>query len=829
MTKEEFRALCEKKIVLLDGATGTNLVKMGMPKGVCPEKWICENQDIEKDLIRSYVESGSDIVYAPTFTANRIKLSEYGLYEEQKEIIRTLVSLSKVAACGKAYVAGDVSMTGLQVKPVGTLDFEELVDIYKEQIGLMADAGVDLIVVETMMSLQETRAAVIACKEVCDLPVMATLSFEKDGRTLFGTDAKTAAITLSALGIDAIGANCSSGPSQMISIIAAMRSVSCIPIIAKPNAGLPCIDAEGNTYYSMEPTDFAEASMELIRAGASIIGGCCGTNPEFILKLKSYVDLLFVEEVEKALSFDFPHDIEEAGGKFVHYLTSERSIHSFTTDSLLTVVGERINPTGKKKFQESLKSGSLSMAIDFAAEQEERGAKVLDVNLGMGEIDEKKMMLDLIDELSSVTNLPLSIDSSHIDVIEAALRRYPGRALINSIPLEKSKFEPLLKIAAKYGAMFILLPLTDDGLPKNFEEKIANIDKMVTFAEKIGFTKADFVVDPLVMTIGADQSAAESVLRTIAWCKELDIATICGLSNVSFGLPERSYVNSSFMGIAISRGLTMAIANPSQTLLMCSAKAADFIMNKEGAAENYLEYCEYVNSLPSENAEKEKTPKAVVTDNENLIPEELRPVYEAVLKGRKNDSESITEELIKKEIDPSYILNEGLMPAIDLVGEYFEKGKYFLPQLMSSAETMKNAISVLEKNMKGESEKPHGTVVFATVKGDIHDIGKNLVVMMLKNHGFNVIDLGKDVDRELIVDTAIKEKADIIALSALMTTTMKEMKEVILLAREKGCSSKVIVGGAVVTKDYADSIGADGYSDNAADCVNLVKNLIDRN
>ena len=828
MTKQEFQQLCRQRIIYLDGATGSNLMKAGMPVGVCPEQWILEHEQALIDLQTAYIEAGTDILYAPTFTANRIKLKEYDLEDQIEEINTRLIKLSKTIAKDKALVAADLTMTGKQLKPMGPLDFEDLVDIYKEQIQYAEKAGADLIVIETMMSLQETRAAAIAAMEVSRLPVMATLTFESDGRTLFGSDAKSAAITLSHLHVDAIGANCSTGPDQMCRIIEAMAEVTDIPLIAKPNAGLPSLDENGMTVYDMDSDTFSEQMIQIVESGATILGGCCGTSPEYIKKL-----------VDKTK--DLPVVARSLAGR--RFLSSERQSLTFGLDDCFMIVGERINPTGKKKLQAEIREGKLDLIDQFAAEQEESGAKILDINMGMSGIDEKSMMLTVLEEVANITSLPLSIDSSHVDVIEAALRRYPGRALINSISFEKAKVESLLPIAWKYGAMFILLPLSDEGLPKSLNEKISIINEIVDRALKMGMKKEDIVVDGLVATVAANPLAAKETLQTIRYCKEHDLATICGLSNISFGLPERMNVNSAFLTMAIMEGLTMAIANPNQEMLVNAAFSSDILMAKDGAD---LQYINRMNAIKEakeaflkanpEAAQisglavkiKQKSTAADTGKNDSGMQPEgsLGSVKEAVLKGKQRDIVEITKTAVEDGFEPQQILNEALMPAINEVGDLFDKGKYFLPQLIASAETMKKSIDYLEPMLKKDGvDADMPTVVIATVKGDIHDIGKNLVALMLKNHGFTVVDLGKDVPREEIIEAARKYNARIIALSALMTTTMQEMKQVIDLAKQEGIEAKVMIGGAVITQDYADEIGADGYSRDAADAVKLAQRL----
>lgn len=804
MTRKEFTKLVSEKIVFLDGATGSNLMKSGMPSGVCPEEWVLNHEDVLVNLQKEYVKAGTDILYASTFSANRIKLAEYGLENKQREMIYRLVALSRKASEGKALIAGDLTMTGEQLTPIGTLQFEDLIDVYKEQIGYMVEAGVDLLVVETMMSLQETRAAVIAAKEICDLPVMATLTFESDGRTLFGTDALTAAVVLESLGVDAVGLNCSTGPDKMVELIKSIAGAVNIPIIAKPNAGLPYVK-DGVTCYDMDADTFAGHMKSIIEAGATILGGCCGTTPQFIKALKdAYGELNPMN-----------YRIKKRAG--VRFLASERQTLEFGQDGSFIIVGERINPTGKKKLQEELKENNLERVINFANEQEADGAKVLDINVGMSGIDEKAMMLKVLEEVTGVTSLPLSIDSSRVDVIEAALRNYPGRALINSISLEKGKLESLLPLAKKYGAMFILLPLSDEGLPKNIEERKENIRIIYEAALKVGLSKEDIVVDGLVATVGAEKDAAIQTLHTIKYCYDEGFATVCGLSNISFGMPERSFINSTFLTMAIVNGLTMAIANPMQELLVGASLASDLLLAKEGADTAYIEFAERKNVAVEKNI-----PEKSDVDIKEVLKN-------AVLQGNRKSIQAITRTALDKGEEAKALLDDVLLPAINLVGEYFDKGKYFLPQLIASAEAMKLSIEVLEDKLTvAGSAENMPTIVLATVEGDIHDIGKNLVALMLKNYGFHVIDLGKNVKKEDIVLTAIDNNAAIIGLSALMTTTMQRMKEVVDYAKAKGCNSKIIIGGAVITQGYADEIGADGYSTDAADAVRVAKRLLDK-
>lgn len=830
MTRENFiEYIKEHSPVILDGATGTNLMAAGMPVGVCPEAWILDNPQVLLQLQRDYVEAGTNIVYAPTFTGNRIKLEEYGLEDRLDEINRSLVALSKEAVDGKALVAGDMTMTGQQLFPMGELQFEELVEVYKEQASVLADAGADLIVVETMMSLQECRAAVLAIQEVCGLPIMVSLTYNEDGRTLYGTPPESAVVVLQSLGVDVIGINCSTGPMEMVEPVQKMAEYATIPILAKPNAGLPELE-DGQTVYRMSPEEFAEAGKELVKAGAAIVGGCCGTKPSHI---KALSDAVKGMEVCQPLK------------KHRRILSSERRIVEVELDGNFMVVGERINPTGKKKLQEQLREGKLDMVRQFAVDQEENGARILDINMGMNGIDEKEMMKQVIYEVSSTVDCPLCIDTSYVDVMEAALRIYPGRALINSISLEEEKIAGMLPIAKRYGAMFVLLPLSDAGLPKDAEEKQEILEKVYQRAMDIGMAHEDIVVDGLVATIGANPEAARECFTTIEYCKEVKkLPTICGLSNISFGLPERGSVNTAFLTMAIGKGLTMAIANPSQELLMNAAFASDMLLNR---ADSDIRYIEHMSRIAEKKAQYETVlvkkdssaggasaasgGSAVISGSSTAAhgggTAEEHPVYKAVLKGNKGAIIDEVKKALEDGASPDGIINDYLIAAINEVGELFDQKKYFLPQLIGSANTMKMAIDYLEPMMEQrDSGKDMPTLVVATVEGDIHDIGKNLVVLMLKNYGYHVIDMGKDVPADEIVETAIRENASIIGLSALMTTTMMRMKDVVELCREKNCASKVIIGGACITQSFADEIGADGYSKDAAECVKLVERLL---
>ncbi len=802
MKRELFRRLFDSRIVILDGATGSNLMKAGMPAGCCPEKWILDNPKHLIKLQREYIKAGSNIILAPTFTANRIKLAEYGLEKDIVSINKELVALSKEAVAlegYRGYVAGDITMTGRQLVPIGDMSLEELIDVYKEQAGILAEAGVDLFVVETMMSLAEARAALIAIREVCDLPVMVSMTFNEDGKTLFGATPESSVVVLQSLGADAVGINCSTGPKEMVSFVRKMVSYAKVPVFAKPNNGRPEL-IDGITTYSMTSDEFANLTSLLVEAGASAVGGCCGTTPEHISKLKKLVrnDSNVVEPV------------------YTSVLASESRVQNISLNDNFIVIGERINPTGKKKLQAELREGKLDMVLDMAEEQTDCGASVLDVNMGMNGIDELSMMKRVICELPAVTDLPLCIDSSHINIIEEALRLYPGRALINSISLEESKCRPLMKIAAKYGAMCILLPLSDKGLPESLDEKKDIINKLLDIAQEEGVARDSIVIDGLVTTVGANKLAARETLETIRYCKEeLELPTVCGLSNISFGLPERININTGFLTLAIANGLTMAICNPNQPALMNAAYATDLLLAKEDADNIYVEKVIPVTVASDDNSKD----KIFVADGSQI--------YNDVVKGNKNNIVEHIKEALDKGLKPQDIIDNDLVPAVNKVGELFEKKKYYLPQLIAGATAMDVAIDYITPllQVKG-NKKSKGTVVLATVEGDIHDIGKNLVALMLKNYGYKVIDLGKDVKADVIISAAKEYDADIIGLSALMTTTMMKMKEVCERAKESKLKAKIIIGGAVVSQSFADEIGADGYSPDANEAVKLASRLL---
>jgi len=798
LNRDQFRALLKDSVMLLDGATGTELQKKGMPSGVSPEKWVLENPDALIALQREYFQAGSKAVLSFTFGGNHPKLDEYGLGDAVREINRSLVKVSRQAAGKDGLVAGDISATGRFVQPFGDLPFEAAVNIYKEQVAGLLEGGVDFFIIETMIDLQEARSALLAVKESCDLPVCVSITFNEDGRTLTGTDPVSALIALQALGADAVGCNCSTGPQNMLKFVQAMRPFAKIPLLAKPNAGLPKL-IDGCTVFDMDPEEFGKYGPKLVEAGVMLLGGCCGTSPSYIARLESNIKgikpLLSKQPVFSAV-------------------TSIRKTVQIGPEFPVTIIGERINPTGKKTLPEELRQGKTTEVRRLAMEQAAGGAQILDVNVGMPGISEVKKMTEVVETLATCVETPLCIDSSSTEVIEAALRIYPGRALINSISAEKAKLEKLLPVAAKYGAMFILLPLDDEGIPGTALEREAIVVKVCDIAGSYGYTKQDIIVDGLVMTVSADQEAAKETLKLIRWCsEEFQVNSLAGLSNVSFGLPDRGIINNAFLAMAMGNGATAVIANPDSEDLMPIKMASDVLTGKDKNSAKFI----------TSRTAKEKPSREARGSMESRGL--LEQIFDSILSGNREAIAPLLQKALAEGHKPDSLMSQQLIPAIARSGELFDKREYFLPQLIQSAEAMKAAVEVLEPLLKADApDAPaKATIILATVKGDIHDIGKNIVALMLRNYGFNVIDLGKDVDAPLIVDKAKETGAEIIGLSALMTTTMVQMKTVIDMTKTKGLRCKFLIGGAVVNQAYADEIGADAYAADAQAAVKIAR------
>lgn len=793
MTKKEFKKLISKEgVILLDGSSGVELQKRGMPSNICPEKWAIENPAYLMKLQKEYIDSGSKIIYTFTFGANPVKLNEYGLKDETYSINKKLAKISKNIAKKKALVAGDIAPTGQFPEPFGDISFEEFVKKYKIQVKGLLDGGVDLFVIETMMDLQETRAAIFAVKELCNLPVIVSMTFDESKRTLTGTSPEAAVVSLQAIGIDAVGVNCSTGPDKMIEVVKLMSKYAKIPVIAKPNAGIPRLQ-NGKTVFDMDANTFASYTKKLISSGACLIGGCCGTNPEFIKLMKLNIIKPSVKIKKRQQSV----------------LSSYSKVVKF--DKKLLIVGERINPTGKKQLQQSLKTGNMQEIRKLAIEQIEKGADLLDVNVGMPGINEKDVMKNIINFLCKISDIPLCIDSSSPDVIENALRIYPGRALINSISGETKKLKKLLPLALKYGAMFILLPVDDKGVPATLSKRLKVIKKVLKYSKKYGFDKSDIIIDGIVMTVASEPDAPKQTLKLIEWAKKNGFKSIIGLSNVSFGLPERYIINSTFLYLAKKSGLNLVIANPSLDLKIKNKDAINVLLGKDKNCKKWIKKYGKISKQEKSTEQKKIT----------------KTIYDAVIKGEREIIKELVNNELKNGKSPSEIVDKILIPAINYVGELYDKKIYFLPQLVAAADTVKDAFSILEPLLlKTKKMQKKATIILATVKGDVHDIGKNIVALMLRNYGYNVIDLGKDVKSKIIIEKAKQLGADIIGLSALMTTTMIEMKTVIENARNNNLKCKIIIGGAVVTQSFANEIGADGYARDAYDAVKVVKNLL---
>jgi 5-methyltetrahydrofolate--homocysteine methyltransferase len=798
MNKNKIKNLFKRRIVVLDGAMGTELQKRGMPAGVCPEMWCLEHPYVIEGIHSEYGQSGADVVYTCTFGVNRLKLGQYNI-SNVVEMNRELALLARQAVGKKGLVAGDMGPTGQFIEPFGDLAFEEAIEIFKEQVRGFIEGGVNLFAIETMIDIQEARAALIAIKEMTDLFTIVTMTYEKDGRTLNGTDPVTALITLQSLGADAVGCNCSAGPEEMVPLIAAMKPYATVPVVAKPNAGIPELIGD-KTVFTMGPSEFAAHSSAFISRGVNAVGGCCGTTPDHIRELKETV------AGKKPMA---------PVRRSVSAVSSSRKTVLFEKDRPLHIIGERINPTGKKTLQEELRQGKMARVRQLAREQEKAGADLLDVNVSVSGIDEAKTMKAAMNALSTSSTVPLVIDSANSNAVEAALRVYPGRALINSITGEKKKVEKLIPVAAKYGAMFILLPLTDRGVPETADERKEVIRSVYNQARTYDFTKNDIIVDGLVMTVASNPEAPMETLKTVEWSSRyFKCNTLLGLTNISFGMPQRTWLNGAYLAMAVSRGVTIVIANPADEEFMNVKAASDVLSNRDKDASIYL--TRFAGSAQNANRDSLQQSMAAVGE-----------VYRAIIEGNREEIESVLEQAVNGGESAEKLVHDCMIPAIKKVGELFDSKEYFLPQLIASAEAMKRGLAYLDPYLKeDQSDRDQkGRILIATVKGDIHDIGKNIVALMLNNQGFDVVDLGKDVSAEVIIEEARQTHPDIVALSALMTTTMVNMKKTIDEARREGLGCSFMVGGAVVTASYADEIGA-AYARDGVEAVRVADILL---
>ncbi len=785
------------RVIVFDGGMGTLLQSAGMPAGQSPEEFGLERPDVVREAHARYCSAGARVVTTNTFGATGYKLPA-GV--DAEDCNRRLAALAREAAGESVFVAGSVGPTGHFVRPLGERTFRELVEAFKAQVRGLAAGGVDLILCETHFDLAELRAAVVAVRETCDLPVGASMTFE-NGLSLTGTPPLVFLDTVQNMGVDLVASNCSAGPEGLLAVGQAMLPRLSTPLLLMPNAGLPQL-VEGKTVFPMGPEAFAQAVAAFVDLGAQCVGGCCGTTPEHIRVLAELVDGRNVARPEPASS--------------PVALTSRSTSALLGPDLPLAIIGERINPTGKKRLTEELQAGQYAEAVRLAVEQVEAGAAVLDVNVGAPMVNEAALLPALTTELVSRVSLPLSLDSTNADAIEAALEAYPGSALVNSISGEPGRMERLGPLCLKHGAPFILLPLEGRKLPVTAAERLDLIEGLVAQAEAMGVPRRLMVVDALVLTVSSKPESAKACFEVIRACRERwGLPVMAGLSNVSFGLPARELVNSTFLTMAMANGMAGAIANPGSARLRESLSAAEVLLNRDPQAERFVNA--YAQWTPGEGGEVRSggPSRAMATT-----------LREAVVTGARDQITAMIEAELDKGRDPFELVDGELIPGITEVGEKYERKEYFLPQLLLSAETMQTAFARLKPLLEaGDAAKSRDVVVMATVEGDIHDIGKNIVNLMLGNHGFEVVDLGKDVPAERIVEEAERVGASVIGLSALMTTTMVRMEETVKLVAHRGLKARVMVGGAVVSQAYADSIGAHGFSDDAVGAVKVAKRL----
>ena len=804
MNWKEFYNRSLETITFSDGSMGVLLQKYGLSGGECPESWNITHSEIVESIHRNYIEAGSDLIITNTLGGNRIKLSEYKLENRLKEINRAAVAIAKKAAGNMAVVAGDVGPTGRFVKPLGEISFGDMKAIYKEQIETLADAGADCIFFETHIDILELKAAIIACREVCDLPVIASVTFEENGRTVTGSSAGAAVTMLEALGVEMVGTNCGTGPEDMLRIIMEMATLISIPVIAQANAGVPFL-RKGRTVYKSTPESYTSTALKMIECGVNAIGGCCGTTPDYIKFLHEKVLEIKPYTKRKKPSVDFMK------------LSSRYSVRKIGFDLPFTLIGERLNPTSRKRLSNDIKEGRFELFREEALAQENSGADILDLNMGIEGISEALFFEKGIEILGNLVKTPISIDTADPAAASLAMEIYPGKPLLNSISAEERRLD-LLKFVKKYGSAFIALPVDEHGIPKKAAERLALMRKIVDKASLAGIDKKNILADPLVLTVSAEQEGAVETLKTIRlFREEMGLFTTLGLSNVSFGLPARPIINRNFLSMAIANGLTTAIANPFDSELIGLIRASDVLLSRDKNAGAYIAaFSDYEKERPAVSEEQK------VNEYNLTIGGKL---YQAVLKGNKDNISALISDALGESNGPDDILNNFLLPAINEAGNLYEKKMYFLPQLMLSSETMKKAFSILEPLLKNNRADAKGKVVFATVQGDVHDIGKNIVILLMKNYGFEVLDLGKDVPNDIILERAIENNADIIALSSLMTTTMLRMKEFMNLMSKKGRKFNVLIGGAAVTREFAVSIGA-SYSVNAVEAVKTAVKLV---
>lgn len=801
----DVKELLKKGYIVLDGAMGTMLQKKGMKMGVVPETLGITKPDWIIDIHKQYIEAGSDIVYANTFGANRYKLKGTGYSTE--EIIKKAIENGRKACEGnESFIALDIGPIGQLLEPTGSLSFEEAYDIFKEEIVAGKDA--DVIVIETMTDLLETKAAVLAAKENSNLPVFVTMTFEENKRTFTGCSVSAMVLTIAGLGVDAIGVNCSLGPDQLAPIVEEIGKWSDIPVIVKANAGLP--DPVTNEY-DVTPEQFVEDYKQMLKYGARIFGGCCGTNPEYIRAVKAML-------VEAQKNNEFESNRQE------RQLAICSPINTVVVNQT-RIIGERINPTGKKRFKQALVEKDMNYILGQATEQIEAGAEILDVNVGHPEIDEKEMMIKTVKELQSIVSVPLQIDSTKPEVIEAALRVYNGKAIVNSVNGEDKVLDTILPIVKKYGAAVIGLALDENGIPADYKGRVEIAKKILNKALSYGIPKEDVIIDCLVLTVSAEQKAAGETLKALNIVKnELGLRTVLGVSNISFGLPNRELVNKTFLTMALTNGLDLPIMNPNVPSMVWAVRTYKVLADIDKNSMDFISHADEYTEVVGNSKTKEG---AVSADNGDANDGKNSKLLKAMEQGLKNEGAELTRAYLENK-DAMEIINDMLIPALDVVGDKFEKGKIFLPQLIMAADVAKVCFDEVKNYMsaKGGQSEQKGKIVIATVKGDIHDIGKNIVKVILENYGYNVIDLGRDVDPMKVVEAVKENDVKLVGLSALMTTTLGSMEDTINLLKENNLDCKIMVGGAVLTEDYAMKIGADYYAKDAKRSADIAKEVL---
>ena len=791
-------------INIFDGAMGTMLHNAGLPTGTCPELWNIEQAAAVIAIHQSYIASGADIIETNTFGANRIKLSHYGLQDKVSLINTAAVQAARAACLPNTKIAGSVGPTGKLIAPLGDLTFDHAYEVFFEQISALHQAGVDMILIETIIDIQEMRAALLAGKAATDKPIICQMSFGADGRTITGTDPATAAIILEAMGADVIGANCSLGPAQLLPIVEALaKTVSC-PISIQPNAGMPKL-INKQTIFPMTPEEMGTWASRLALAGASYIGGCCGTTPEHIKAIK---------EAVKHISAPLLPNLKQKNK--VTALTS-RSKTIYIGDGCPTaIIGERINPTGRKQLAADIKAGEFVSVKKEALAQLRAGAHILDVNMGVPGIDQSYAMKHAIQELSMLVDAPLVIDTTDAKALEAGLKAYPGRALINSVSAEPERLAEFLPLAKRYGAAILCLPISPSGVPTTALERLHIIRTIIEAALSVGLRPQDLVLDALVLTVAADPKAGSEVLNTLKiYRKHLGYPTTMGLSNISFGLPSRNIINATFCAMALSCGLDAPILNPYDSLMQDTLAASSALLGNDENGRAFS--IQYAPTDPNKQIANRFVPQNIV--------EQIR---QAVISGEKEAIIPLVKQALSEGVNSTTITEQGLTAAMNEIGTDFGTGRCFLPQVLLSAETMRAAFITIKEILPAHTVMNLGTIILATVKGDIHDLGKNIVAALLENSGFQVIDLGKDVSTETIVQATLEHNADIVGLCALMTTTMTQIDLTISALKAAGSTARTLVGGAVLTAAYATQAGADAYAENGVEAVNIAKKFLSK-